>query len=137
MRIGGFNHGALSESICLQVKLEALAEQQFQLINVEAERDEVQAQVSTLQHALSGLQSVTGELDVRQVIRGYQTRELQSEQELQQLRSELQLVKREVASSRNDLATVQAKNHVRSYMHSRDGILLGPALLGACNTYNK
>lgn len=90
-----------------------MAEEQYKRINWDSEREELQTEVSNLQHALNDLQSVTGELDVRNILRGYQTREVQSEQKMQQLQTEVQNVSKECQSLRTEMDRVQTEKDVR------------------------
>lgn len=96
-----------------QVKLEAMAEEQYRQNNWDPEREALQTEISNLQHALNDLQNVTGELDVRSILRGYQTREVQSEQKVQQLQTKVQTVNKECLSLRTKMDTIQAEKDVR------------------------
>lgn len=99
-----------------------MAEDQYRNINWDSERNELQAEISNLQHALNDLQSATGVQDVRHVLQGYQTREVQLEQKVQQLMTELQHLKHKSQSMSTEVASVQDERNVCS------GVLLNMVL---------
>lgn len=90
-----------------------MAEEQYKHVNWEAEKNELQAEVSRLRHALNDLQSATGELDVRSILRRYQTQEVQDAKQMQKLQEQLKEARQELETTKAVTCSVKAKNAVR------------------------